>query len=173
MYNRAQGTFEFAGDGGPLDYGAQQNASTVADVIDAIRAHLSKFERLTYKEIFKSLDKAHFGDLSQRDFLLAFEKLGIKLKADEVRLLKKQLDLKSNNLFEIAPLIRVISGVPTKQFLPLSLLKLAELVRANDWTSEQCNLKFNTDNVNEMDIASFKTAMSNLTSSTFIFDLQE
>jgi len=57
--------------------------------------------------------------------------------------------------------------------LPLSLLKLAELVRANDWTSEQCNLKFNTDNVNEMDIASFKTAMSNLTSSTFIFDLQE
>lgn len=26
VYNRAQGTFEFAGDGGPLDYGAQQNA---------------------------------------------------------------------------------------------------------------------------------------------------
>ena len=82
------------------------------------------------------MDKGNFGDLKEKDFLLAFEKLGIQLNKEENRLLKKQLDLKNNNLFEIAPLIRVISGVPTKQFLPPSLLKLAELVRANDWNSE-------------------------------------
>jgi len=119
------------------------------------------------------MDKGNFGDIKESEFLLAFKKLGISLTVEELRLLKQKLDLKNNSLFEIAPLIRVIGGIPTKQFLPLSLLKLAVLVQTKDWSKNQCAEKLNPKRQASMDITEFKQALSNLTSAEFVIDPDE
>jgi hypothetical protein len=82
--------------------------------------------------------------------------------------LKEKLDLKHNNLFELAPLLKAISGVPTKQFLPLSLLKLATFIRTRDWSKDACVAKLNPENLVGLDIDRFKKSLQSLTSSSFV-----
>lgn len=142
-------------------------------MISAVRAWLRKNDRITFREVFRSLDKDNFGDLKEREFLAAFERIGIRLQAEEIRLLKDKLDLKHNNLYELAPLLKAMSGIPTKQFLPLSLLKLATFVRTRDWSKEACLAKLNPENIVGMDVNKFKKALTTLTSSSFVLSDHE
>lgn len=103
----------------------------------------------------------------------AFERIGVLLTVDDVRLLQQKLDLKHNELFEIAPLLRVISGIPTKQFLPFSLIKLAELVKANDWTEEEADRKLDPRKLASLDIDEFTSSVKLLTSSQFHMESME
>lgn len=127
-HNKTEGTFEFFGEPQELDYGTRKSPSNVAEVVDAIRSWLEKNDRITFREILRSADKGNFGDLKESEFISCFKKMGIKLTPEEIRLLKQKLDLKSNNLFEYLPLLKALSGFPTKQFLPLSLIKFAKFV---------------------------------------------
>ena len=83
-------------------------------------------------------------------------------------MLKEKLDLKHNNLFELAPLLKAISGIPTKQFLPLSLLKLATFIRTRDWSKDACVAKLNPENLVGLEIDRFKKSLQSLTSSSFV-----
>jgi Ca2+-binding EF-hand superfamily protein len=168
LFNRANGTFEFIGQPQPLEYGERKGPQNVGDVISAVRAWLKKNDRITFREIFRSLDKDNFGDLKEKEFLAGFERIGIRLQLEETRLLKEKLDLKHNNLYELSPLLKAISGIPTKQFLPLSMLKLATFVRTKDWSRDTCIAKLNPENIVGMDINKFKKSLSALTSSSFV-----
>lgn len=172
-YNRSLGTFEFIGTPQHLTYGARKSPATVADVVNAIREWLEKNPRLSFREVFRSLDKGNFGDLKESDFLQAFQRIGVLLTSEEIRLLKQKLDLKANNLFEIAPLMRVISGIPTKQFLPLSLIKLAVFVKEMDWTKDDADKKIDARKRGSFEIDEFKSAIQTLTSSAFVMDHME
>lgn len=105
--------------------------------------------------------------------MAGFERIGIRLQPEETRLLKEKLDLKHNNLFELSPLLKAISGIPTKQFLPLSMLKLATFVRTKDWSRDACIAKLNPENIVGLDINKFKKSLSTLTSSSFVLSDHE
>jgi hypothetical protein len=79
LFNRANGTFEFIGQPQSLDYGERKGPQNVADVIFSVRTWLQKNERITFREIFKSLDKDNFGELKEKEFHSAFERIGIRL----------------------------------------------------------------------------------------------
>ena len=64
-YNKAKGTFEFIGEPQTLVYAGRNGASHVSDVIDAIKEWLRQNSRVTFKEIFKSMDQGNFGDLTE------------------------------------------------------------------------------------------------------------
>jgi Ca2+-binding EF-hand superfamily protein len=165
-YNRAFHTFEFTGSPQPLNYGQRiKKPADVLDVVAAVRAWLEANPRITFKEIFRSLDKGNFGDLKESDFLQAFQRIGVELTPDEVKLLKQKLDLKANNLFEIAPLLRVLSGIPTKQFLPLGLINMANFVITQDWSVEETLKNIDPRSRGTQDIDDFKRIVGKVTSS--------
>ena len=100
---------------------------------DAISKWLEQHDRLSFKEIFRSLDRGNIGDLKKTDLIKGFQRIGIELKSNEISLLQERLDLKKLGNFETEPLMQIMAGIPTRQFLPNSIIKLSKLVMAKDW----------------------------------------
>ena len=62
-----------------------------------------------------------------------------------------------------------MSGVPTKQFLPNSLIKLGKLAMAKDWDNSKCSSVIDPKTAGIYDLDMLKKALENLTSSEFVW----
>lgn len=159
-HNKEFGTFEFIGAPTPLEYSSSlSQEKTVYNLVEAIQAWFKENDRISYPLIFKSLDRGNFGDLREEQLISAFKRMGISLTPSEVKLLQEKLDLHNNKLFEISPLIRVLSGVPTKQFLPSSLLSIASIALSKDLTKDLLKKTIDPSTLIELDIDQFKNSV--------------
>lgn len=61
---------------------------------------------MTLKSIFEAMDKENFGELSEMRFLQALEKVGVRLRQQEIRMVKEVLDPRSIGFFRYRPLVR-------------------------------------------------------------------
>ena len=93
---------------------------------------LQKHDRITIGGIFRSLDRGGFGELREREFAKACERMGMSLSTSNIQKLKTVLDHRSTSYLKYGPLVQQLSGIPTKEFLNPAIEKLAEYVRTKD-----------------------------------------
>lgn len=79
------------------------------------------------------MDRGGFGELREREFAKACERMGILLSSSNLQKLKTVLDHRSTSYLKYGPLVQQLSGIPTKEFLSPAIEKLAELVRTKDY----------------------------------------
>ena len=102
-----------------------------------------------------------------------FQRIGIELKSNEISLLQERLDLKKLGNFEIEPLMQIMAGIPTRQFLPNSIVKLAKLVMAKDWDEKQLRPYIDPKDMNNVTLEIFKKIMNRLNDKDFVFTERE
>ena len=137
-FNKECSSFEYIGEPIPLQYGENMpERPSLRQIIRAILAWLARNDRLTVRTIFKSLDKAFTGTLSQRQFLSAFQRIGIQLVDVEYKVLAQCLDQRSSGFLLYNPLLNEIEGIPQPEFVQEAFQKLAELVIEKDFSEEE------------------------------------
>lgn len=145
--------------------------TSVNDVIHSLTKWFTKNNRITVGLILKSLDRGGFGELRDREFNMAFERMGVVLSATDNKFLKSVLDHRTTGFLKYGPLVRQLQGIPTKDFLFSGLEKLAELVRQKDLLREDFTYMVDSRTRGVLQYSEYKTAMQNLRSADFsIFD---
>jgi len=83
--NQEHGTFEYIGAPMALHQGNPNNEpKTVQEVVGRMAAWLHKHDRITIGGIFRSLDRGGFGELREREFAKACERMGILLSSSNL-----------------------------------------------------------------------------------------
>ena len=67
---------------------------------------LEKHDRISFAGIFRSLDRGAFGELRERDFGRACERMGISLTSSDLQKLKSVLDHRSTGYYKYKPLVQ-------------------------------------------------------------------
>lgn len=93
-------------------------------------------DRLSVKQIFESLDIENRGNLSPKSFESALNRMGIRLKEGESRLLNSVLDQRSVGLLSYRRLVRELQGVPQQQFMAKGIMKMAQTAETKDYTEQ-------------------------------------
>ena len=86
--------------------------------------------------IFRSLDRGGFGELREREFSKACERMGVSLTSQNLQKLKTVLDPRSTGYLKYGPLVQQLTGIPAKAFLDPAIEKLAEYARTKDLLPE-------------------------------------
>ena len=104
--NQEFGTFEYIGAPMPLNNGnPTDEAKSISEVVRRMSAWVHKHDRVTVGGIFRSLDRGGFGELREREFAKACERIGISLSAKDLKLLKSVLDHRSTGYCKYKPLV--------------------------------------------------------------------
>lgn len=166
------GTFEYIAAPMPLRSGnATDDAKTVSEVIRRMSDWLDKHNRITVGAIFRSLDRGGFGELREKEFSRACDRMGIDLSRTDLKLLKSVLDHRSTGYLKYKPLVQQLSGMPAKVFLDPAIEKLAEYVRQKDLLAEEFQQLLDPRLRGQVKYRDFKEALVSLRSSEFnIYD---
>ena len=156
----------------PLNNGnPSDEAKSISEVVRRMSAWLLKHDRVTVGGIFRSLDRGGFGELREREFAKACERMGISLSAKDLKLLKSVLDHRSTGYCKYKPLVQQLSGMPAKEFLDPAIEKLAELARSKDYLEEDFKQLIDPRQRGKMSHRDFKDSLASLRSSDFnIYD---
>lgn len=166
------GTFEYIGSPMPLNQGNPTNdPKSASEVVERMTSWLQKHDRITVGGIFRSLDRGGFGELREREFAKACERMGISLSTSNLQKLKSVLDHRSTSYLKYGPLVQQLSGIPTKEFLNPAIEKLAELVRTKDFLPQDFTNLIDPRSNGQMKHTDFKNSMMTLRSADFeIYD---
>lgn len=168
--NPINNAYEYVGESIPLD--SQSELKTVEAIIAAMKTWLSKYgnDRLSVLPIFEAMDRQSTGEVNEANFKSAMERLGIKLRPDEFRLLRDVLDLKNNGYFKYRSLVRELLGVPQLDFMNRSLIKLAKIVNNRDITDSDFSKLIDPNSIAVMTLDQFKANMAACKANDFNFD---
>jgi len=90
VYNREKGTFEYIGE--PILLSSSEELKDIASILDGLKKWLDSNPRLTVGTIFEQADSHGFGELSQQQLEISLNKIGVRLRNTEMRLLCESLD---------------------------------------------------------------------------------
>jgi len=135
VYNREKGTFEYIGE--PILLSSSEELKDIASILDGLKKWLDCNPRLTVGTIFEQADSHGFGELSQQQLEISLNKIGVRLRNTEMRLLCESLDPRGIGQHQYRPLLRELAGIPQVQFAQPHVLKLAKAAAHRDLNSEQ------------------------------------
>ena len=105
--NPEYGTFEYIGAPMPLNRGnPTDEPKSATEVVERMSAWVHKHDRITVGGIFRSLDRGGFGELREREFAKACERIGIALSSSNLQKLKSVLDHRSTSYLKYGPLVQ-------------------------------------------------------------------
>ncbi len=81
-------------------------AKSVSDVVRRMSAWLEKHNRVTIGPIFRSLDRGGFGELREKEFSRACDRMGIDLSKNDLKLLRSVLDHRSTGYLKYKPIVQ-------------------------------------------------------------------
>ena len=157
--NPNTGTFEYIGE--PLHLDRDIELKTVEEIIQSMKDWLARptNDRLSVKQIFESLDKEGYGELTPQNFESALNRLGIRPRPGELQILGEILDQRKLNFLNYRRFVRELQGVPQLDFMSKGIIKMAQIAETGDLTNSQFLDLIDPQNTTMMYFENFKQSI--------------